>query len=88
MHFRMFKPIGLKHAIIRCWRGIWVGIVSEIWNHWNMVVFENGRVDLVEVFTVVQRKSWSWVTVKEKLVDFSYLDWCLEPHCCMRYLKD
>ncbi|XP_068472094.1 uncharacterized protein [Phaseolus vulgaris] len=65
--------------------GIWVGIVSEIWNHRNMVVFENGRVDLVEVFTVVQRKTWSWVIVKEKLTTFSYSDWCLEPHCCMRF---
>jgi len=24
----------------------------------NMVLFENGRVDLVEVFTMVQRKTW------------------------------
>lgn len=68
--------------------GIWVGIVSEIWNHRNRVVFENGRVDLVEVFTVAQRKTWSWVTVKEKLVVFSYSDWCVGPLCCMRYLKD
>ena len=37
-------------------------------------MFENGRVDLVEVFTVVQRKTWSWVTVKEKLAFFSYSD--------------
>ena len=51
-------------------------------------MFENGRVDLVEVFTVVQRKTWSWVTVKEKLVVFSYSNWCMEPLCCMRYLKD
>ena len=62
--------------------------MSEVWNHRNRVVFENGRVDLVEVFTVVQRKTWSWVTVKEKLVVFSYSDWCLEPLYCMRYLKD
>ena len=68
--------------------GIWVDIVSEIWNHRNKVVFENGRVDLVEVFTVVQRKTWPWVTVKEKLVVLSYSDWCLEPHRCMRYLKE
>ena len=67
--------------------GIWIGIVSQIWNHRNRVVFENGRVDPVEVFTVAQRKTWSWVTVKEKLVVFSYSDWCLEPQCCMRYLK-
>jgi len=33
--------------------GIWVGIIGEIWNHGNMVVFKNGRVHLVEVFTVV-----------------------------------
>ena len=50
--------------------GIWVGFVSEIWNHRNKVVFENGRVDLVEVFTVAQRKTWSWVTVKEKSAAF------------------
>jgi len=74
MNFRLFKPIGLNHAVTRCWGGIWVGIKSEIWNHRNRVVFENGRVDLVEVFTVAQRKTWSWVTVKEKLVVFSYSD--------------
>jgi len=39
MHFKMFKLIGLKHVIIRCWGDIWVGIVSEIWNHKNKVVF-------------------------------------------------
>ncbi|KAK8470303.1 hypothetical protein PHAVU_004G108700, partial [Phaseolus vulgaris] len=72
MHFKMFKLIG---------------IVSEIWNHRNNVVFKNGRVDLVEVFTMVQRKIWSWVTVKERLVDFSYSYWCLEPLYCMSYMR-
>ena len=37
-------------------------------------MFENGRVYLVEVFTVIQRKTWFWVTVKEKLVVISYSD--------------
>ncbi|ESW05670.1 hypothetical protein PHAVU_011G199700, partial [Phaseolus vulgaris] len=69
-------------------RGIWVCIIGEIWNHRNMVVFKNGQVDLFEVFTVVQRKTWSWVTVKERFAYFSYLDWCLEPLCFMRYLRD
>ena len=88
LHFKMFKPIGLKHVIVRCWGGIWVGIVSEIWNHRNKVVFENGHVDVVEVFSFTQRKTWSWVTSMESVVNFSYSDWCLEPQCCMRYLKD
>jgi len=73
MHFRMFKSLGLNHAVTKC-GGIWVGFVSEIWNHRNKVVFENGRVDLVKVFTVAQRKTWSWVTVKEKSVALSYSD--------------
>ena len=136
--------------------GIWVGIIGEIWNHRNIVAFKNEHVDLVEDFTVVQRRTWSWITVKENwlisltrigvwnpfvvwniweidvwwfmfnvlsrfgscgvfckgflgfcffltrpvwwfwswvtvkeiLVDLSYLNWCLEPLCCIRYFRD
>jgi len=57
MHFKMFKLLGLKHATIRCWGGIWVGIIGEIWNYINRVVFKNVRVDLVEVFILVQMKT-------------------------------
>jgi len=35
----------------------------------NKCIFKNGRVDLLEVFSVAQRKSWSWVTVKEILAE-------------------
>jgi len=69
-------------------RGIWIGIIGEIWNHGNMVIFKNGRFDLVKVFTMVQRKTWSLDTVNERLADFSYSDWCLGPLCCMRYLRN
>jgi len=31
---------------------------------------------------------WSWVMVKERLVDLSYSDWCLKLLCYMRYLRD
>jgi len=37
--------------------GIWVGIIGEIWNHRNIVAFKNEHVDLVEDFTVVQRRT-------------------------------
>jgi len=30
--------------------GVWVGIIGEIWNHRNMVIFKKGCVDLVEFF--------------------------------------
>jgi len=69
----MFKPIDFKDVIARCC-GIWVDIIGEIWNHRNMMVFKNEYVDLIEVFTAVKRKIWSWITVKERLTDFSYSD--------------
>jgi len=31
---------------------MWLAIVCEIWNHRNKVVFENGRVDDVEIFSL------------------------------------
>ena len=34
----------------------WITIVGEIWKHQNMRDFNNGRVDHIEVFTVVQIK--------------------------------
>ena len=58
--------------------GIWVAIVGEIWNHRNKCIFKNGGVYLLELFTVTQMKSWSWVTAKERLTGFSYSDWCLD----------
>jgi len=67
----LFKPIGTKEAFTRCLEGIWVAIIGEIWIHRNKGIFKNWRMDLLEVFTVVQRKTWSLFTAKERLVDFS-----------------
>jgi len=65
MNFKLLKHAGMKKYVNRCW-GIWVAIVGEIWNM-NKCIFKNGRVDLLKVFIVAQRKSWSWVTTKERL---------------------
>jgi len=41
-----------------------VAIVNEIWKHRNKIVFQEGRVDAVEIFTVTQFSVWSWVKFK------------------------
>ncbi|XP_068483236.1 uncharacterized protein [Phaseolus vulgaris] len=41
------------------WGSIWVGIVSEIWNIRNSVIFNSGVTDVSEVFASVQVKCWS-----------------------------
>jgi len=36
-------------------------------------------VDCVEIFTLAQLKMWSWLTNKERLANFAYPQWCLNP---------
>ena len=66
---------------------IWVGVVSELWNHRNFVVFNRDVADASEVFTLVQVKVWSWISVKTRSAWFSYSNWCLEPLVCMRMVS-
>jgi len=37
--------------------GVWIALVGEIWKHRNIRVFKDGRVDYLEAFVVVQRKT-------------------------------
>jgi len=43
------------------WDAIWVGVVSEIWNHRNNVILKKGKADVSEVFAMFQVKVWSWI---------------------------
>ena len=57
VHFRMFCPLNFNGQILRIWGVVWIAIVGEILKHRNKCVFNNSRVDHIEVFTVVQRKT-------------------------------
>jgi len=41
------------------WSTIWVGVVTEIWNHRNFIIFNRGVADASEVFALVQVNVWS-----------------------------
>jgi len=84
VHFRMSLP---SVSVNLVWNTIWVGVVSEIWNHRNHIVFKRGVADTDEVFALVQVKMWSWVSTKAHLASFSFSDWCLEPMECMRLIS-
>jgi len=62
-------------------------IIGELWKQRNKKVFKNGRVDYIEVFTMVQLQVWSWITSKVRLTCFSYSGWCLKHLLCMRTVK-
>ena len=58
IHFLSFFIIGLRQCANNAWKGMWVTIVLEIWNHRNKVVFNRGVVDVVEICSLAQLKGW------------------------------
>jgi len=65
VHFMMFYPLNVNGQTLRIWGVVWIVSIGEIWKYQNRCVFNNGRVEHIEVFTVVQRKTWAWLTSKE-----------------------
>jgi len=53
-HFQSFHLLGHNNRVNTLWKGMWVTIVSEIWNHRNKVVFSSGVVDVEEIFSLVK----------------------------------
>jgi len=60
-----------------------VAIVSEIWNHRNKMVFNDGVVDNEEIFSLAELKGWLWLKYKGMRNSFSYSDWYLSPLKCL-----
>ena len=58
-NLEQFKMSQASVSINDVWGSIWVGIVSEIWNIRNSVIFNSGVADVSEVFASVQVKVWS-----------------------------
>jgi len=50
IHFQSYHLTDHRNSVNRAWKGVWVAIVTEIWNHRNKVVFKGGIVDEEEFF--------------------------------------
>jgi len=87
IHFKSLMMNGVKESVNQIWGGVWIAVVGELWSHRNKRIFRGGRVDRIEIFTMGQMKTWSWITSKAHDVSFSYSNWCLEPLFCMRSVK-
>ena len=85
-NFDQFRLSLSSDSVNEVWSTIWVGVVSELWNHRNFVIFNRGVADALEVFTMVQAKIWSWISVKSRYVGLSYSNWCLKHFVCMRMI--
>ena len=50
----------------------------------NDVLFRQGKVDIVEIFSMTQLNAWLWIKHKIFSIPFSYADWY---QCPIQYLK-
>jgi len=85
-HFLSFCLLFRRHSINVAWKGMWMAIVTEIWNQRNKVVFNRGIVDAMGIFTLAQLRSWFWFKHKFKGCTSSYLDWYFSPTKCLKSL--
>jgi len=86
INFDQFRMSPASETVNIVWNTIWVGVVSEIWYHKNNIIFKRGVADAFEVFSLVQVKVWTWISINFRSVSFSFSDWCLEPMLCMRLI--
>jgi len=85
-NFAQFRKSQTSVSVNDVWGSIWVGIVSEIWNIRNSVIFNSGVTDVSKVFALVQVKVWSWIHAKSRFSYFPYSSWVLNPLDCMRLI--
>jgi len=85
-NFIQFKLSQAYDSVNDVWGAIWVGIVSEIWKHRNLVVFNGGVADVLEFFASAQVNVWSWISAKSRVVYFSYPSWVLDPLTCIQLI--
>jgi len=82
-NFAQFKMITSSDLINEVWNTIWVGVVGEIWNHINSIIFNRGVTDMSKVCILMQAKVWSWISAKSRTTSVFFSSWYLEPLKCM-----
>ena len=87
IHFESFHLSQCSNKQNLVWKGVWATTVRCIWEHRNLVVFNQGVVDAEEVFHNVQLKSWLWMKHKAHNFNYCFTDWVLNPMVCISGFK-
>jgi len=49
----------------KVWKGMWLALAKGIWNHRNRLIFNNGKVDEVEIFALAEMNAWPGLSLVE-----------------------
>jgi len=86
IHIQSFHLTDHRNSVNKAWKGVWVAVVTGIWNLRNKVAFRGGVVDEEEVFCLAQLKGWEWFNHRITRTTFSYSDWHFAPVKCLESL--
>jgi len=82
-HFHLYDLNSRQNLV---WKGMWLAIIGEIWKHRNGIIFNHRKVDPREIFDQAQVAAWVWMKHKIPAMTFSYSDWYLSPHTCLKFM--
>jgi len=73
-HIEQFKILDATTSVNLILGNVWIALVSEIWRHINIFLFNKGVVDYFEVFCLAHVKVWSWISSKVPSTSFLFFD--------------
>jgi len=56
LHFLNCKVSEMNKNVNHIWSCMWIVVVDELWKHKNKKIFNSGRIDHIEIFSMVQLK--------------------------------
>ena len=83
-HFYRFSLSFFSVKANNLWKGLWLAITKEFWNHRNRVIFNNRKVEEVEIFALAQMNVWTWARFSGFRVKGSLSEWFMNP---LQFLK-
>ena len=78
-HFEQFSYICFNKEGNSLWKSLWVYVIWCIWTHKNKVIFNQAKINAVEILIMTQVQSWAWMSHKVRKVKFFFSDWILCP---------
>lgn len=79
----LFAGIMTNRLSKKHWRLFWFDNIWSLWLHNNDIIFKEGKIDFDKVFVMIRINSWSWCSAANNGNYFTFVDWCLNPTCCL-----
>lgn len=82
-HFSKHDGLAYNSQFRKHWRLLWFSTIWTLWLHQNDIVFNSGKLEFDKVIEMIKINSRSWCSAKASGNPFTFVDWCLNPKCCL-----